>query len=171
MHYETIESNGKTGKYLIVLPSGANYSISYTADNYLFGSCNVNIPDSTLYREIIKDKVLVRTAPAASTTLNNVFFYTDRNTLLQESFSELDNLALYLKDFSKLKIEISGYAMSKSKEVNCKNLSEDRAKTVEDYLISKGIEQKRLTYKGYGSEQQTKSGTQPNRIELKVIGN
>lgn len=76
-----------------------------------------------------------------------------------------------------LKIEISGHTNNKgSAELN-KKLSDERAKAVVDYLISKGITGDRLTYVGYGKEsafskQQYEEGRQQNRERsLKLLGN
>ena len=58
-----------------------------------------------------------------------------------------------------------------------KQLSKARAKTVVDYLISKGIPSDRLTFEGYAFEKpiatnDTDEGRQLNRrVEFKVISN
>ena len=74
-----------------------------------------------------------------------------------------------------LKIEISSHTDSKgANEYNFK-LSENRAKSVVDYLISKGIDSNRLVSKGYGEEKpivtnDTEEGRQLNRrTEFKIV--
>jgi len=77
---------------------------------------------------------------------------------------------------AKLIIEISGHTDNKGSRSYNKRLSLNRAKTVVNYLIEKGIDKKRLNYKGYGfdksiAENETEKGRQMNRrTEFKITG-
>lgn len=100
--------------------------------------------------------------------LNNVLFETGEAKLLPTSFTELDSVAVYLKNKSLLKIEIAGHTDNKGSETVNQTLSEKRAQAVADYLVSKGIEPTRITYKGYGSQRpvttnDTEEGRKLNR--------
>ena len=74
-----------------------------------------------------------------------------------------------------LKIEISSHTDSKGANDYNFKLSDNRAKSVVDYLISKGISSARLVYKGYGEEKpistnDTDEGRQLNRrTEFKIL--
>ena len=74
-----------------------------------------------------------------------------------------------------MKIEISGHTDSKGADDYNKKLSNSRAKSVVDYLVSKGIATDRLTFIGYGEEQpidtnDTDAGRQMNRrTEFKIL--
>jgi len=48
----TYVPNSVTGHYVIVLPPGRNYSISYEATDFLFQSDNINVSDSTAFQII-----------------------------------------------------------------------------------------------------------------------
>jgi len=169
------ESNSATGRYLVSLPSGKNYGLSVNADGYLFHSENFNIRTSQGYQEIEKDILLKKVEVGTSIVLNNIFFDFDRATLRSESTSELDRLTQLLKDMPRLKIEISGHTDNIGSAAYNQRLSESRAKSVVDYLISKGINKDRLEFKGYGFEQpiagnDTEEGRQMNRrTEFKII--
>ena len=100
--------------------------------------------------------------------LKNIFFNTNKSELLVESFSELDKLVDYLNDAQHTSIEITGHTDKTGNETINKILSEARAKAVADYLILKGINKLRITYKGYGSSHpiatnDTEEGKQQNR--------
>ena len=82
--------------------------------------------------------------------LNNVFFETGKSVLKPESFTELNKLVALLKQ-QMMTIEIRGHTDNVGDKKKNKLLSEERARAVMDYLISKGINKKRLYYKGFGS--------------------
>jgi len=171
----TFESNSKTGKYLVSLPSGKNYGIAVKAENYLFHSENFDIPAVAGYQEINKDILLKRFEVGTKIVLNNIFFDVAKSNLRPESYAELGLLLKLLNDIPTLKIEISGHTDNQGAAAYNQKLSESRAKAVVDYLIGKGIEVTRLTFKGYGFTQpiatnSTEEGRQMNRrTEFKVL--
>lgn len=168
-------SNSSTGKYLVSLPAGRNYGIAVKKDNYLFHSENFDIPKTAAYQEVVKDVALKNIAVGSKIILKNIFFDFDKATLRPESSNELERLTKLLNDVPTLKIEISGHTDSKGADAYNKTLSNNRAKAVVDYLISKGIAADRLTSVGYGEEQpidsnDTEEGRQMNRrTEFKII--
>lgn len=171
----TLESNSKTGRYLVSLPSGTNYGISVKAENYLFHSENFDIPSSTAYQEIVKDIDMKKIDIGSRIVLRNIFFDTNKSTLRDESIYELTELVNLLQQMPNLKIEISGHTDNTGSAAYNQKLSEERAKAVVDYLTSKGINSARLSYKGYGFEQpiatnDTEIGRQENRrTEFKIV--
>jgi len=172
-----MKSNSSTGKYLIILPSGKNYGLAVEKQDYMFHSENFDIPASTDYQEIVKDVELKKIAIGTKIVLKNVFFDFDKATLRSESTAELTRLIALLNEVPNLKIEISGHTDSKGDNAYNKKLSERRAKSVTDYLISKGIASSRLRSAGYGEEKpistnDTDEGRQLNRrTEFEIIGN
>lgn len=83
--------------------------------------------------------------------LENIFFDTDKSLLLQQSYKELLQLLTILQEHPGMRIEIGGHTDSRGSNEHNLRLSENRAKAVVDFLTRKGIDPKRLQYKGYGS--------------------
>jgi outer membrane protein OmpA-like peptidoglycan-associated protein/tetratricopeptide (TPR) repeat protein len=172
----SFESNSKTGKYLITLPSGKNYGMAVKAEGYLFHSENFNIPPTTSYREVEKNIELKKVEVGSVIVLNNIFFDFNKSTLRPDSYAELERLHKLLIEVPSLKIEISGHTDNIGSASYNQTLSENRAKAVVDYLVSKGIASTRLTYVGYGftkpiATNDTEEGRQMNRrTEFKVTG-
>ncbi|MDX1903944.1 MAG: OmpA family protein [Thermonemataceae bacterium] len=107
--------------------------------------------------------------------LKNVLFEFGKATLLDKSKVELDKLFRLLKEYQELKIVISGHTDEiGSAEKNIK-LSEQRAKAVYEYLITKGILADRLFFGGYGSTKpiesnQSEVGRKKNRrVEFFIL--
>ncbi|MDF2438883.1 MAG: hypothetical protein K0Q95_3259 [Bacteroidota bacterium] len=168
-------SNSASGKYLVSLPAGRNYGIAVRKDNYLFHSENFDIPKTAAYSEVVKDVALKNISVGNKIVLKNIFFDFDKATLRPESTNELELLIKLLHDVPTLKIEISGHTDSKGADAYNKTLSNNRAKSVVDYLIAKGITADRLTAVGFGEEQpigsnDTEEGRQMNRrTEFKIL--
>lgn len=81
----------------------------------------------------------------------DVYFALNKAQPLETSFASLDRLVVYLKEHSTLVIEIGGHTDITGEVTANQQLSEDRAKNVAAYLVSKGIATGRVRYKGYGS--------------------
>lgn len=147
------KSDSKTGKYLVSLPSGKNYGIAVKAEGYLFHSENFDVSESSDYKEVEKVVDLKRMDIGQVIVLRNIFFDLNKASLRDESKSELDRLIKLLNENSSMRIEISGHTDTRGAASYNKKLSEDRAKSVVDYLIENDIDSDRLEYKGYGLEQ------------------
>ena len=174
-HILTASSNSTTGKYLVSLPSGKNYGMEVKKDGYLFYSDNFNIPETESYQEIIKNIKLYLIKKDVKVVLRNIFFDFDKSTLRPSSFSELNRLKKLLEKNPSMAIEISGHTDNKGNHEYNQKLSEARAKAVVNYLISKGINASRLTYRGASWDEPidtnvTEQGRQNNRrVEFKVL--
>jgi outer membrane protein OmpA-like peptidoglycan-associated protein len=107
--------------------------------------------------------------------LNNVFFETNKWDLKPESMIELNRLVDLLQANLDKKIEIGGHTDNVGSDEANLTLSNNRAQSVVDYLIKKGVAPDRLTAKGYGETQpiatnDTDAGRAKNRrTEFKVI--
>jgi outer membrane protein OmpA-like peptidoglycan-associated protein len=108
--------------------------------------------------------------------LANVFYEIDSWELKKESILELNNLADLLSYNKNLIVEIGGYTDSTGTDEHNLTLSEKRASSVVNYLVSKGISSARLKSKGYGNsspigDNVTTEGRKLNRrTEAKIIG-
>ncbi|MFN6037551.1 MAG: OmpA family protein [Bacteroidota bacterium] len=115
--------------------------------------------------------------------LEGLFFYPGQHYLLEKSVATLQNLLQTLKDFPNLKIQIRGHVCCISgdsdgmdMETNEYNLSENRAKAINDYLVSKGINENRLSYIGLGhkeplypNELSMEEQQANRRVEIRII--
>ncbi|MGB5243903.1 MAG: OmpA family protein, partial [Lutimonas sp.] len=63
---------------------------------------------------------------------------------------ELDKVVQVMNEYPELLIEAGSHTDSRGKDKYNQKLSEKRAKSTVDYIVSKGIDASRITYKGYG---------------------
>ncbi|HSU27369.1 MAG TPA: OmpA family protein [Chitinophagaceae bacterium] len=164
------------GNYLITLPLGKDYAFNVNRKGYLFYSdqfmMSNRVPDSTYEKNIPLQPIETN----ASVVLKNIFFDVNKFDLKPESQVELDKLIQLLTENPGLKIEIGGHTDNVGKPADNLSLSNNRAKAVVNYLISKNIAAQRLSFKGYGetkpvADNKTEDGRALNRrTEMKVTG-
>ncbi|MBB1282843.1 OmpA family protein [Flavisolibacter sp. BT320] len=179
----TVAGNGLSspldGSFKVVLPYDKNYSIRATADKFFAISENLNL-DSLVkagYKEIHKDLYLVPIEVGQVFRLNNVFFDFDKWDLRPESYIELDRVVKLLTENPAIEIEMSAHTDSRgSDEYNFK-LSDNRARSVMEYILSKGIAPGRIRSQGYGETKpvvpnDTDENRQLNRrVEFTILKN
>ena len=168
-------SDPQTGSYLACVHTGGNILLNVSHPDYPFYSENFQVEKTyTELSPFLKDISLQPTDVGTVVTLKNVFFDFDKTELKPESFVELDRLVSYLQR-NTVRIEIGGHTDDQGSDEYNDRLSENRAKSVYDYLIQKGIPADRLTYKGYGKQKPvadngTDEGRAANRrTEFKII--
>lgn len=165
----------ETGEFLATMLMGKSFGLNVSKEGYLFYSQNFT-PDLKLANKPFLIEIpLQKIEIGGMVVLNNIFFESNKFDLLPESKSELAQLISFLKNNPTVSIEIGGHTDNIGDDNSNLNLSENRAKTVYDYLISNGIQAKNLTFKGYGesqaiSDNSTEEGRQKNRrTEFKII--
>lgn len=127
-------------------------------------------PASNYGCPVIDTKIIERVNKAAQ----NVFFATGSSKLLTKSFSKLNDVVSILKENPTYKVNIDGHTDNTGKADKNQTLSEARAASVKAYLVSKGIDESRLTSTGYGQDKpiadnKTAAGRAKNRrVEMSV---
>ncbi len=82
--------------------------------------------------------------------LKNVLFVQTKTDILPESFPELNLVVSFLKENPTVKIQLMGHTDSRGVHADNVMLSQQRVNKVKQYLVSKGIESKRISGKGLG---------------------
>src|SRR5690606_22913246 len=93
----------------------------------------------------IEDAVIEKVNYAAQ----NILFVTGKYTLQSSSNKGLNEVAKVLEQTPDLKISIAGHTDDVGNEANNLLLSQNRANTVKQYFIKKGISESRITVNGY----------------------
>ena len=165
----------ETGNYLITLPKGKDYAFNVQRKGYLFFSENFPLSGEQGDTAYNIDIPLQPIEANAVLVLKNIFFDLNKFELKPESQVELDEVVRLLKDNPTVKVQINGHTDNSGKTTDNLTLSENRARSVMAYLVSKGINAGRLSAKGWGDTQPISDNTtaegraQNRRTELKVI--
>ena len=184
--YETlpdgnIAGNGTSspddGSFKMVLPFDKKYSIRASADGFFAISENLNL-DSFIkagYTVIHKDLFLVPIEIGEVVRLNNVFFDFDKWDLRPESFFEINRVVKLMNENPSIVIEMGAHTDSYGSDEYNLILSGNRAKSVMDYIIARGIDPSRISSKGYGESEPVAPNDTPEnrqlnrRVEFKIV--
>jgi OmpA-OmpF porin, OOP family len=115
-------------------------------------------------------------APRAERTiiLDNVLFDFDKTAIKPDGAKVLDRLIAFLKENRDSKVELEGHTDSVGTDQYNQGLSERRAASVRDYVVKGGVDQGRLSMRGFGeskpiADNKTADGRAKNRrVEIKV---
>jgi len=167
---------GRDGKFSLKLPTADTFVIKVKTivDSTKYGLIAIRglEPDEQFAEPFT---VTVKFEPARSYRLDNVYFDFGKHTLRSESFKELNELVDYMKWRENEKIEIAGHTDNVGTDADNLKLSQNRAESITQYLIKKGINPTRVIAKGYGASQpvagnSTDEGRQKNRrTEVKIL--
>lgn len=167
----------KNGKCFIRLRANRDYLINVTGDGYLFDSeLLVNTRTNKVEEPHKMEFALTPIEVGAEVNLYNIYFNPNSAELLPNSRSELERLVSFLHENKDVRLEIQGHTDSTGTPENNQVLSEERAKSVVDYLLDKQVDTPRLSHAGYGdtrpvASNETEEGRRQNRrTTIRIVG-
>jgi len=163
-------SESKNGNYQIVLPKSSGYGVNTVADGFYSISKTIDFNNSESNITVL-DLSMKPIKTGETYKLSNIFFEFGKSELNEKSNSELQRLINFLKFNQDTEIKILGYTDEIGSELNNMKLSEERAKSVFDYLVNNGINRNRLTYEGKGELKSKNNGIleESRKVEFKII--
>lgn len=156
---ETKQTNAQ-GKVSYDVECNVGYGLKVSAQNFENVTSAVKPSKAG---ETVVEVALVPTSVIITDTeviLNPVYFEYDKSNITPQGAVELDKLIKVLNDYPTMVIFVKSHTDSKGSAAYNLNLSEKRAQSTVQYLISKGITEGRISGKGLGTtEQKVKCGT------------
>ncbi|MBT8326963.1 MAG: OmpA family protein [Bacteroidia bacterium] len=142
--------------------------------------CNCNFSDQrdTQQPEMIIDQeesIFTELSVGDKLILEDINFENDKDALLPESFSILNDLLVYLQKNNEVVVEISGHTSGIGGLEHNMDLSRRRAESVKTFLTLNGIPEERIETEGYGpkfpiASDDSEAGQLKNRrVEFKVV--
>lgn len=126
-------------------------------------------------KKIMEDLDIKKINIGSTIQIKTLNFKADTSAIDKSSYPVLEELYTFLKENKSIKLEIGGHTNGIPSHEYCDKLSSTRAKAVYDYLLTRGIDPNRISYKGYGKRKRiasdsTAEGRNKNqRVEVKVI--
>lgn len=166
-----------SGDFLATLTAGKNYGLTISKNGYLFYSANLPLMDkSSASKPFVIEVSMHPVEVGGRMILANIFFDTNRFDLKPESMSELQKLIDFMALNPTVRIQISGHTDDVGNDQMNQTLSENRAKSVYQFLVNHQVPAARLSYKGYGKTQpivpnnSDENRAQNRRTEFVIIG-
>ena len=167
------QKSRSTGKYTFELDQG-NYHLIAKETGYYDYSHNFSVVSGDTEKDIIC--ILKKIRKGDSFEIENLQFERSKANITKSSAETLDKLVEFMHANPAVKIRINGHTDSVGSKYLNRLLSFNRANAVVAYLVRKGIEQDRLTAKGFGPDQPiadnaTIEGRAKNRrVEFEIMG-
>jgi OOP family OmpA-OmpF porin len=168
------EPTDSEGYAEVLVPVGKTYDITYLSLGR--GEIAATVPVADEPSQSVKLTLRYkRERPPKPLILDGVNFDTAKATIRPESFSHLDAVVEFMVHKKNARVEISGHTDNVGNAQANKTLSEKRAQACRNYIVSKGIDKKRLDAIGFGDEHpiapnDSDEGRQKNRrIEAKEL--
>lgn len=143
------------GEYSFNMAADKDYKINVLNPGYFGDSKKLSTQGEKFSKEFSKANgnnydFSIKKIPKTEIKIDNIYYDLDSFVLRNESKPSLDKLVKILEDTPDAFVQINSHTDERGKELYNNTLSENRAKSVVDYLVSKGISQNRLTAKGFG---------------------
>lgn len=130
--------------------AGMQYTIRGSKKGYLTQTI-LFTPDCRFSVDsLLVQMIMYRDTPNVPIVLENIFYDLDKHDIRPDAAIELDKLVSVLKANPTIRIELSSHTDSRQTRKYNQDLSERRAQAAVDYIVSKGIDRKRLVARGYG---------------------
>jgi outer membrane protein OmpA-like peptidoglycan-associated protein len=141
---------GVDGRYVFQPVRDGKYSVTAVKDNYAINTESIGkIKNSK--KNISVEQNFGMIGEGDIFRLDNIYYDLDKSEIRTDAKKELDNKVIpILKKYPDIQIELRSHTDSRASEEYNLRLSAERAKSVVDCLIKKGISSSRLTAQGYG---------------------
>lgn len=177
---ETVKE--ETSEFKAEMFSSQSIRIDANAPGYMFYSQSVMAPaldpnDPSTFQSVNVEIRLKKLKEGDKVALRNIRFQPDKAEFMPGSYPALQSLTNFLQSNPTVHIEIGGHINGPDgSSAAGKAMSKKRAKAVYEYLLKRGIDKKRLKYKGYGNSemiwphpQNERQAEENRRVEIKVI--
>jgi outer membrane protein OmpA-like peptidoglycan-associated protein len=170
------------GYYEMWAKPGTSYSIKGMKNGFSSDCLNLAIDPKTKIKEIDnRDLLLGKYQVDQVFRLENIYYDFDKWNIRPDAAAELDKVVTFLNDNPDITVELGSHTDSRGSFKYNERLSDRRATSAVEYIISKGVSDKRITAKGYGEKQLvnrcsdgvecTEAEHQDNRrTEIKITG-
>lgn len=151
------------GDYVVTVPCGKTYKIAATKANHSreerqleVGKKNGNQTKDVNFELANYDDLITKKGDVEKITVNPIYFEYDKWSITPLAEVELDKVVFAMNKFPNLRIKIESHTDSRGKDSYNLKLSDNRAKSTRDYIISKGIDASRIESAiGYGESRLT----------------
>jgi len=163
-------------EYTLKLPVGYLYDLTPSVFNYYNKFEPLDLTKVAAKTKIPKNFYVTPIEVGQSVDIEHIYFESGKAELKPSSFKSLNALVAFLNEYPNVTVEISGHTDNVGAANINLTISEQRAKSVANYVVSQGIPLSRVVSKGYGLTKpkytnKTSQGRAKNRrVEFTITG-
>ncbi len=136
------------GTYKTEIKPDANYLVKASKRGY-FAADTSFVTQASLKKNFYLEEIVLNKA----IRIENIYYDFDKWNIRPDAAIELDKIVKVLTENPTISIELGSHTDSRGKDAYNLTLSQKRAESAVQYIISKGIDKDRITAKGYGETQ------------------
>lgn len=141
------------GTYRFGLDEGSVYSLAGEKTNFRSEVTEVSTQSLNVSATIQRDLYLEAVEMYKAIRLENIYYDFNRWTIRADAAVELDKVVKIMEDNPTIWIELGSHTDSRGDDAYNMTLSQNRAESAVQYIISRGISRNRIEAKGYGDTQ------------------
>jgi outer membrane protein OmpA-like peptidoglycan-associated protein len=146
-------TSGANGQVSYTVDCGKAFTIQASADGYESNSFPVALTKGGSV-DVAADLQPIETiVTPEAVTLNEIYFEYDRSNITREGAFELDKLVQVLNKYPEMVIMVKSHTDNRGTDPYNMALSDRRARSTVQYVLSKGIAKARISGKGYGESE------------------
>lgn len=140
-----------TAKFM--LPGEKNYAVQVNADAYESNSASVSETDGEKVSIVVELDPIEKIITPEEVVLNPIYFEFDKSNITPEGAMELDRLVGVMNKHQELEIFVRAHTDSRGPDNYNLDLSKRRAQSTVEYIVSKGIDDSRISGEGFGENE------------------
>ena len=144
------KNTATNGAVISVLDCNKSYTLKVVKDGFEGGIFEITSNKGGKATVNVALRPIAEIVTPTEIVLNDINFEFDKSNITQDAAFELDKLVQVMKNNEKLIIIVKSHTDNLGDDAYNKSLSERRAKSTIQYVISKGINAERISGKGYG---------------------
>ena len=141
------------GEIMFPLDCNTPYSIQAAKDGYESGVFAIAATNGGKLKVEAPLNPIENIITVSEVKLNEVYFEFDKSNITADGAFELNKLIEAMKSNPTMVIMVKSHTDNRGSDKYNMNLSDRRAKSSVQYVISKGIDKSRITGKGYGESE------------------
>ena len=140
----------KKGEFSFTVTPASEITIYGKKSNYFSQVVTLGPADFKRYRNVRLEICMERVDCDESVRLENIHYDLDKYDIRPDARPELDRLVQFLRDNPEVRVELSSHTDSRASHEYNERLSQNRANSARQYVISRGIDPSRVISVGYG---------------------
>lgn len=141
------------GAFIFHLKQASTYALNGNKDGYFSNEVEVSTSDVDRNKSLFIDFEMCVNPCGQAIKLDNIIFNLDKWDILPAARPDLDYVVKLMQDNPTIKVEMSSHTDSRGSNQYNQELSQKRAQSTVDYLMTKGISRDRLIARGAGESE------------------